>query len=288
MGILAMTGGAGKASNPDEASIPPEMIYFGQQPPGRSPEVFAPGEISDAGYRLHGPVAFSPDLSEVCWAVIPPAIMSRTLSDGVWSDAKQIELAGRAIQSPAFSSDGGRLYYQAVMDGFEGVNIWCADRMPDGWGPPTNVGATINSDRLQSQPCLSAVNTLYYTGTLEGSGFDRGIYLSRFIDNEFQPPELLCESINSKYIDYCPWVSPDESYLLFASSRPREEEPLYLYITFRQTDGSWSEPQNIHTALGFESEARFPSVSPDGRFLFFISGNRAYWVDIAPVLELRP
>lgn len=286
--VVTLTTVVGCVARAGSESPSLDRDYLGQRPPGRVPEVFASGIISDAGCRLHGPVVFRPGLGEVCWSVVPPAILSTSFVDGVWSEVAPVPLQGRGVQAPAFSADGTRLYYQAVMEGGQGsVDIWWVERTERGWGAPVNAGPAVNADVLQSQPCLTADGTLYYTGTLEGAGFNRGIYRSRLLEGEYGPPELLDRRINSPYIDYCPWIAPDERYLLFASSRPRREEPLYLYVCFRRADGSWSEPENIHRALGFEEPARFPSVSPDGHFLFFISGDAAYWVDIAPVVELR-
>jgi hypothetical protein len=267
---------------------PFETAYFGQRFPGRTPEPFASDVIPGNGQRLHGPIVFSPDCTEVCWAVIPPAIMSMRCRNGVWSNPQPLDLRGRVVQAPAYSPDGARLYYQAVgEDGTGGVEIWVVDRNEQGWGLPRSVGSEVNHDRLQSQPCLARNGTLYYTGYLEGVAFERGIFRSRFMDGRYAAPELLGNGINSEHIDYCPWIAPDESYLLFASSRPRNEEPLYIHVSFRLDDGSWSDPQSIHQAIGFSEAAGFPSVSPDGRILFFISGNTAYWVDMAPVLELN-
>jgi hypothetical protein len=203
--------------------------YLGLNPPGRTPVVLAPGIISDTRFRLHGPVVISPDLKQICWAVIPPAIMSVSISSHDWSDPSPLPLLGRVVQSPAFSPDGKYLFYQAVGDDEPGrISIWRSQCTDDGWSAPASVGSNVNSDTLQSQPSLANNGTLYYTGTLKGVCFDRGIYRSRLIDGEYQKPELLCSSINSEYIDYCPWIAPDESYLLFASSRPRTEEPLYI------------------------------------------------------------
>ena len=104
------------------------------------------------------------------------------------------------------------------------------------------------------------------------------------VEGEFLIPG---DSVLREFIDYFPWIAADESYLLFASSRPSAGEVMHLHVSFRQTDGSWSKPVNIHPVLGFEEPARSPTVSPDGRFLFFLSGGQVYWVDIAGVLGLR-
>jgi Tol biopolymer transport system component len=215
--------------------------------------------------------------------------MSKSFAQGSWSESTQIYLDGRGVQAPAFSADGRYLYYQAVREGGRGgLDIWRVERTRDGWATPVSIGSEVNTNELESQPSLTAEGVLYFTGTLEGVGFDRGIYRSPQINGEYGPRELLGGGINSEYIDYCPWIAADESFLLFASSRPEADERFHLHVSFRQRDGSWSEPVNIHSALGFDGEARFPSVSPDGRFLFFYSGGEAYWVDITPVMELRP
>jgi len=278
--VAALLGGCG-------ADATPEHAYLGMTPPGRTPEIFAAGIISEAGYRLHGAPTFAPDHTEVCWPVIPPAIMRSVYRDGAWSEPEDMPLDVAGAQAPSFSPDGSRLYLQgARSDGYGSLDIWYLPRGDDGWGAPVNIGPPVNSESMESQPCITAGQALYFTGSLEGVGFDRGIYRARPAIEGHAEPELLEGSINTEFIDYCPFVAPDESYLLFASSRPGLKEELFLFVTFQGADGSWSEPRKIHEAISFPAPARFPSVSPDGSYLFFLSGGEIYWVDFAPVLEL--
>ena len=61
--------------------------YFGQKPPGKTPELFAP-EIMDAEHGYHFPVIFSPDLTEAFWKPMERGhhgFMYSKMSDGVWS-----------------------------------------------------------------------------------------------------------------------------------------------------------------------------------------------------------
>jgi hypothetical protein len=269
----------------DEA---PGHACFGQEPPGRTPEIFAPGVVSEAGYRLHGSPAFSPDFAQVCWPVIPPAIVSTSFRDGVWTEPEPLELDVAGAQAPFFARDGSRLYFQGVRsDGYGSTDIWYLPRTDGSWGDPVNIGPPVNTATMQSQPCMTAGGVLYFTGALEGVGLERGIYRARPSLEGLAEPEPLNSSINTEFIDYCPWVAPDESYLLFASSRPSLKEELYLFVSFRGPDGEWSAPVKIHDAISFPSPARFPSVSPDGRYLFFLSGGEVYWVDFLPVLKLQ-
>jgi len=56
----------------------------------------------------------------------------------------------------------------------------------------------------------------------------------------------------------------------------------YLYISYRNPDGSWTAPKNMGDMIN-RGEGRFPSFSPDGRYLFFTSYRTGqagyYWVD---------
>ena len=53
-----------------QSSIPSgsSTDYFGQKPPGMTPEVFAPGIVTTEAYE-HGSPVFSKDLKEIYWTV---------------------------------------------------------------------------------------------------------------------------------------------------------------------------------------------------------------------------
>ena len=253
--------------------------YLGQEPPGLTPERFAPEIISDP-YRNHGFPTFSPDGKEILWPILPPKIMYIKYENGIWTAPEVAAFSERNAQSPFYHCDGKSLFYQVSHEGGYGsLDIWYVTKSDTGWSRPFNVGPPVNTMRLESQPSLTESGTLYYSGTLEGSGFDRGIYRSRWTDGKYEQPELLPKPINTEYIDTYPFIAKDESYLLFCSSRPSvKEEHFRIYITFRDKDDSWSEPINLSEKLGIE-QSRYPSVSPNGRFLFYQSDDDIYWVD---------
>jgi len=256
--------------------------YLGLQPPGRTPEPFAPGVISDAGERLHGAVAVSPDGRRICWSVLPPAILSVHCEDGVWTRPEVLPLPGAAVQAPAFSPDWSRLYYQAAAaGGAGGVDIWWVDARREEWTRAFNLGPPVNGPGLESQPTLTADGDLYFTGGMEGVEFGRGIYRALREAAGYSEPQALGPSINSPGIDYCPFITPDGATLLFASNRGHTGEELSLHIAFRTPDETWSDPVNLHPLIDFPNPARFPSLSPDGRHLFFLAEGRVWWVDAA-------
>ena len=60
---------------------------------------------------------------------------------------------------------------------------------------------------------------------------------------------------------------------------------------FRKDDGSWGKPMNLGKAVNSEAADLRPSVTPDGRFLFFTSDRSGkgeiYWVSTQVIESLR-
>lgn len=108
--------------------------------------------------------------------------------------------------------------------------------------------------------------------------WNTGIFEARYAAEGFADVTALTEAINRpNAIDYTPYVSPDESFLLFSSNRPLngDKEDMSIQVSFRKNDGTWSFPQRVSQIPG-----RFPSLSPDGRYLFFCGDDgNIYWAD---------
>jgi Tol biopolymer transport system component len=90
-----------------------------------------------------------------------------------------------------------------------------------------------------------------------------------------------------------PFVSPDESYLIFISqTRPGGIGGWDLWITFREKDGSWTEPSNLGPDVNTADDEYGPRVTPDGQYLFFTRERRGrtmdiYWVSARVIDRLR-
>ncbi len=265
-------------------------LFFGRVPPGTIPEVFGPGVISGSGQRLHGAVVFSPDLREVYWPVVPPRILTVRCVGTEWSDPRPGPFPSGNIQAVSIAPDGGRVFFQASLPGGQGsLDIWYLQRSDTGWVGPYNLGPPVNTDRLESQPSVAADGTLYFTGFLPGVTFERGVYRAEPTGHGYAEPVLLGPTINGPFIDYTPFIDPQHRFLVFASSRPSaSEDSLHLRVSFRSRDGTFGVARNLSEALRLERAARFPSLSPDGRYLFFQAGDSAYWVEAGVIWDLSP
>lgn len=110
------------------------------------------------------------------------------------------------------------------------------------------------------------------------------IYCSLFRDGKYEEPENLGEKINTAETDMTPFISPDGDYLIYCSG-------LELRISFRNSDGTWSESKSLGSPVntGFEL---CPLVTPDNKYLIFLSGREGeshpFWVSAKVIEELRP
>ena len=144
-------------------------------------------------------------------------------------------------------------------------------------------------------PMLSVAynGNIYFNGTFAKGAYKLGIYVSKFKDNKYSKPVLLPEHINSEYLDWCPFISNDESYLIFSSNRHgNKNRGPDLYISFKDKEGKWLDPVNMGEKINSEKEERFGSVTMDGNIMLFMRGinekAKYYWIDAKIINELKP
>jgi hypothetical protein len=115
------------------------------------------------------------------------------------------------------------------------------------------------------------------------SAFNKGVY---------SPAVNLGLAINSSYSEACPWVAPDESYIIFQSLRPGGQvEGNQLYISFRDKKGGWTPAKNMGEKIN-AYPASGACVSPDEKYLFFVrrkeSEHEYWWVSAKIIDDLKP
>jgi len=256
--------------------------YMGQKPPGDVPEPFAPGIVM-AHYGVHSSVAFAPDGLSAFWRIaIPPRESAygsgRTLTsrveNGRWSHPARPDNVDGDV--PFFSPDGDRLYFISSEPVVEGAgdkeNIWFVERTTDGWTDPTPFDPVVNSVPIHWQFSVDRDGTFYI-----GSG-DGRIFVARRSGGSYEPPVDFRELHENESVEGgSPFISPDGDYLIFSKEKD-------LHVTFRRTDGSWSEAANMGEEINSEGFDNCPMVTPDGLYLIYntsTTGTRGpHWVAI--------
>lgn len=265
----------------DTPAAPP---YLGQQPPGAAPRIFAPGIVSNG--HIHSRLAISPDGREMYWNTVDMStfktqLLSVRTEGGRWTEPQPPAFARTgSTQSPMFSPDGRRLYFGIRAEkGWETVFV---EKVASGWSAPRADGTL-----LDCSSSFARSGKVYFSSALATKVWQSGIFSASLSTEGYAGATPLDQAINvPNAIDYTPYVSPDESFLLFSSNRPLvgDKEDMHIHVSFRSADGTWSTPRRVSDVAG-----RFPSLSPDGKYLFFCGDDgNIYWADIAIIEALRP
>jgi Tol biopolymer transport system component len=220
------------------------------------------------------------------------------IQDGRWSPPQPPAFATEASDDvPFFSPDGRKLYFLSNRSPGVGrettkERIWYVERDGGSWAAPKMLESPANAMDLHWQFSVSENGTLYFASSeAQGRGLN-DIYRSVLEDGVYQQPENLGVSINSEHADFAPYVSPDESFLIFTSvGRPGGFGGSDLYISFRTQEGGWTRAENMGEVVNSAGGELLTSLSPDGRFLFFTGlrdGRKGvFWMDAGIIEELR-
>ena len=265
--------------------------YLGQKPPGLKPEIFAPGIIStgiwegcsgwgnDMEYFI-----FQRWIDEKSWLYI------MNQDDGRWSKPKLLPFVEKyQVGDFTLAPDGKTLVFASNIlieeigaDG-EGGNIWIVEKKPAGWTEPKHIGAPVNTKYHDSYPSLAANGNIYFFSRRPGGFGQSDIYMSPYIDGRYQTPVNLGSLLNTEAHEWDTYIAPDESYMIYCSTKPGGLGSDDLYAAFKTGDGSWSRPVHMGDEINSDKSENRPYVSPDGKYLFYTStttGNREiYWVD---------
>lgn len=281
--------------------------FFGQAPPGAEPVKFWP-EVRAAGRCPHGQLAFSPDGTGVFWSAILPPGPEQTILYSAFDGKKFTKPALAAFSAPqgyggpAFSVDGSRLFFNIDLPPEGGSSaardaIGYVAKTASGWTQPVTIGSTVDDRMAKGQVSVAKSGNIYFSGRVFTEGAP-GIWVCRYTDGRYGPPEKLAGPIAEVPFLLDPWADPDERFLLVScppadgsSTRPD------IGICSRRTDGTWDEPIPLGPAVNTPAFERFPSLSQDGKYLFFIRslsedfvGDKAsfYWIDARILDGLKP
>ncbi len=273
--------------------------YFGQKPPGLVPEVFAPGIVSDSSWAEHCQVAISPKGDEIYWSAwspkYPPAdgngnteqIYFSKFADGIWTKPALAEFVKDHLTilngGPIFSQDGNRLYFYSVdrPGGLGGMDTWYVERIDEKWSKPINIGEPFNSKGDDWSPIFTSFGNAY-------KNFGKTIKY-KYENSKFSNPDTIV--IHKDFRPIFPiYISPEESYVIFDSFKKDNFGDLDLYISFKTNDDKWGNPINMGDKINTSARERFPVVSPDGKYFFFMRHTETqdfFWVSTEIFEELK-
>ena len=258
--------------------------YFGQKTPGLEAEIFAPGLISVEG-RYEFAVSFAPGGERLLFSVQNAdgtvEVLHSQLVEDIWTKPEPVRLGAGARKDEMeafFSRDGKRVFFAPYDEGLD-VRIWQVEIVGDKWVDPSPLDGPI-ADAPAFFPTSAESGAVYYTNIMERQPYRA----RRGADGAWQIEPLGLESVIH------PFISPDESFVLVDSRADDSLGKADIYVAFATTDGGWSKPVNLGDSVNSEFSETCPSLSNDGKYLFFSRYNepdevaQIYWVD-AGVIE---
>jgi len=290
-----------KSNNSNDVFANLSGPYLGQKPPGMNPEIFAPGIISNQ--FTEWTLAFNPEGTEAFYTIQGVNNMNHLLhlksNNGIWESPVTAPFSNPEHNAdPYITKDGKRLFFWSngpLTKGGETTNnsdIWYVNKTESGWSEPYRLDSVINTKEWQIFPTVAINGNLYFTSNYPDSKGRFDIYMSEYKDGKYIKPVNLGDSLNTAYLEQEPYISPDESYIIFASDRHSPNTNDWdLYISFKKEDGTWSKAKNMGSDINTKAKDMAPLVTPDGKYLFFSSyrfGNSdVFWVDSKVITKLR-
>jgi Tol biopolymer transport system component len=174
----------------------------------------------------------------------------------IFASNRSVTPSGRPLDGhyngKLFPSAGGHLWKVALKNG--------------AWQKPRQLSSAINVNDAVFSPAVTADGSLYFMRADDGGGVFH-IYRSQFRHGRYETPVRAAFS-NTTFADYDPAVAPDESFLIFSSSRPPAPHVTDLFIVFRTANG-WSDPVDLRVALSGDVHGIEARLSPDLKTLYF-------------------
>ena len=262
-----------------------EGPYLGQKTPGLTPEAFAPGVVSTAGWEVSG--VFTPDLKEFYFIREVESVEGSKKQEFVliqnthnlWRES----VISPRVGQPFISPDGKTMY----------LGKRYKERTQDGWSEIKSLGSPFKNIRIMRLTVSSKGTYAFDEAGTDGDGVIR---YSKLIDGKREEPRPFSKEINTGTWNAHPFIAPDESYILWDGRRDTGFGSSDIYISFKRQDGAWGAAINLGDKINTSAWEAGARVTPDGKYLFFNRniGSASYenvdifWVDAQIIETLRP
>ena len=277
--------------------------YLGQNAPDSVPVIFAPDIVSLKGRLEHG-LSFSPDMRELAFGIqskddFSGKIYHSKKVENNWTEPIVFEpLKNECVYLPYFSPDGkSMLYAKSKSDTDNGyTDIGIIEKINNDWCSPKIIKAPLNSTSREANACMTFDGTIYFSSNRNCEGKENchtaDLFYSKLVDNEYESVKVISEFISSNDEESV-FISPKEEYIIFCRYT-NNETWMDLYISYRDINNKWIEPQIIDSTINSKEWDRRPFVSIDNNFLFFtrlqigekgLIESDIYWVNTSKLFK---
>jgi len=185
--------------------------YFGQMPPGMTPEIFAPHIMSQVKPEWAYATAFSPDGREFYFTKFNTKtnideILVIKHENGAWTEPSVTPFSGEFNDfDMSLSQDGNKIFFRSkrFLKNTKTLSqynqLWLSERSKNEWQPAQPV-LDKELNRIEGgYPTKVESGTLYFSYFNKYNVGKMDIYKSEFINGAYTKPKSLGPKINTQY-----------------------------------------------------------------------------------------
>lgn len=188
-------------------------------------------------------------------------------------------------QAPVISPDGSTLFFtrgnhpENVGGKADPGDIWISLLIEGIWSAPVHGGSVLNDRAYNAVIGFSPDGTQlflvgHYSGT-ETPARTQGIAVSKKTTSGWAKPEnIFIPYFLNKSNFSSGFISADGTVLVFSAETYGSVGVEDIFISVKDAEGKWSEPRNAGRSVNTQFQELSPSLSEDGRTLYFSSNGR--------------
>jgi outer membrane protein OmpA-like peptidoglycan-associated protein/tetratricopeptide (TPR) repeat protein len=173
---------------------------------------------------------------------------------------------------PSMPVDGSSLIFTRRLNNFN-EDFFASRKNNNSWGKSFRLNGSINTPQNEGAQNISQDGSwLVFTGCNRQDGFGScDLYISYVTNDGWSEAINLGNKINSDQWDSQPCLSPDKRDLYFTSRRMGGLGGSDLYVSHLQTNGKWTEPENLGPGINTVGDESSPFIHADNQTLYFTS-----------------
>ncbi|MEO7393804.1 MAG: flagellar motor protein MotB, partial [Chitinophagaceae bacterium] len=192
---------------------------------------------------------------------------------------------------PSLSIDGKEFVFTRRINNYN-EDFYSSNKTSTGWDKSQSLKGDVNTPQNEAGQNISQDGQwLVFTANGRPQGFGNfDIYISYLTPTGWSEATNLGGKVNSDQWDSQPCLSPDKRDLYFASRRFGGYGGSDIYVCHMQTNGRWSEPENLGAEINTSGDDQCPFIHADNQTLYFTSngwqgygGNDLFVVRKGPV-----
>lgn len=188
--------------------------------------------------------------------------------------------------NPVLSPDGKTMYITVANHPLniggkkDPGDIWfCTRGQNEEWSEPVHAGKLINDRAFNGIAGFSddghEMFLLTHYDANGGAARSQGISVSRNqADSWSRPENISIPYFQNKSNLISGYITPDKSYFVFSAETYGTYGVEDLFVCERKPDGKWSAPKNLGSKINTQLQELCPTLSRDGKTLFFSTNGR--------------